>query len=98
MDNFRTAIFLLAWTFTIGLIYMVVNTMMGGYFIPIMNDIANDSSLVQDKAAYSLQTGTATTAFNVACLILVLSPYAYFFVKLLLKKESTSQPYQPGVW
>jgi hypothetical protein len=96
MDNFRTAVFVLIWTFSIGLVYMTGNTMMNGYFVPIMNKMALNSSMIQDKAAYTLQANTLTTAFNVACLILVLAPYAYFFVRLLLKKEQTSQPYYGG--
>lgn len=101
MDAFKTAIMVLAWTFLIGIIYMTVNVMVYGYVDPILTDAANQSDYV-DYDRYVERTNIIKSGFDIACFILILIPYAYLFVRLLLKREKTSPPaYMPpsgGGW
>lgn len=97
MDNFKMIIATLVWTFTVGLTYMIANTMVFGYISPTMQDIAytsrnNLTGGFVDYPRYITNTNLIKNGFNIACFILVLIPYAYLFVRLLLKKEQTATP------
>jgi len=94
MDVVRTVVFVLIWTFVVLLIYMVGNTVLFGYVSPIMDSAAASAGY---HTIYTAQnTNIAKTSFNVACFILILTPYAYLFVRLLLRREPTSPAYNPG--
>lgn len=105
MDNFKMIIVTLTWTFSVLLVYMVANTMIFGYVSPQMTSIAYQSrnNLTGGFVNYDRFTSNAfviKSSFNIACFILLLIPYAYLFVRLLLKKEQTTEPlyYPPGSW
>lgn len=106
MDTFKTVVLLMVWTFAVILIYQIANTMIFGYVDPTMQDIAyqsrdNITGGFVNYENYVARTGMIKSGFNIACFILLLVPYAYLFVRLLLKKEQTVQPYyspQPGGW
>lgn len=102
MDNFKMIVVTLVWTFTVLLTYMITNTMVFGYITPTMTDIAyqsrdNVTGGFVDYEGYISKAVMIKSGFNIACFILVLIPYAYLFVRLLLKKEQTTAPiYYPG--
>jgi hypothetical protein len=94
MDVVRTVVFVLVWTFVTLLVYMIGNTVLFGYVSPVMDDAAASAGY---STFYTPQnTNIAKTSFNVACFILILTPYAYLFVRLLFKREPTSPTYNPG--
>lgn len=96
MDTMKVGIFCLVWSFVILLIFMIVNTLVFGIVDPTLNDIANQSSYV-DYARYEARTNVIKSGFNIALFIFALIPYAYLFVRMLLKKEQQAQPaYIPG--
>lgn len=102
-DVFKIAVMTLAWTFIVGVMYMSVNVLVFGFVDPIMNQTVENASFEtpEMKARWNERTTVIKSAFNIACFILVLIPYAYLFVRLLLKKEKTSQPVyvpQGGGW
>lgn len=106
MDTYKTGVGVLVWTFMVILMYSIGNTMIFGYVEPVMDDIANVSNDSQpggfvNTDRYEAGKNVFLSAFNIACFILLLIPYAYLFVRLLLKKEATTTPYggpQPGGW
>lgn len=91
-SSYKTAVFVLIWTFQISLLYMVVNTTIFGNFIPIMDDMAANSSYV-NMTRYTQNTLVLKSGLNIALFILLLCPYIYIFGRLLLKREA--QPAQP---
>jgi len=98
MDTFKTAVIVLIWTFSVILIYTIANTMIFGYVDPTMQDIAyqsrdNITGGFVNYEQYQDRAAMIKAGFNIACFILLLIPYAYLFVRLLLKKEQTTQPY-----
>jgi len=95
MDTFKVIVLTLAWTFIVGLTYMAVNTMIFGYVYPTLNETAHATTLV-DNDRWDARTNVIVSGFNIACFILVLVPYAYLFVRLLLKREQTAPPAYGG--
>jgi hypothetical protein len=105
MDNSKIIIVTLVWTFSIGLIYMIANTMIFGYVDPAMKSIAyssrdNLTGGYVNYERYVERTNVIKASFTIGCFILVLIPYAYLFVRLLLKKEQTAVQivYGGGGW
>ncbi len=110
MDNMKVIIVTLIWTFTILVIYMIANTMLFGYIDPTMRAVAynardNDSAAAPggfvNYDRYVARTSILKTSFDISCFILILIPYAYLFVRLLLRKEQTAAPpviYPGGAW
>lgn len=97
MDTFKVGVMTLAWTFIVIVMYMIANTMLFGHVTPIMDDIANQSRTENggfvDYDNYVARTTMIKNGVNIAFFILLLIPYAYIFVRLLLKKEQTTTPY-----
>lgn len=91
MDTFKVALVVLVWTFSVLVIYMIANVMVFEYIAPTFDDIANNTSFV-DQSRYATVSNIIKTSFNTACFILLLIPYAYLFVRAILKKEQTAQP------
>lgn len=105
MDTVKIGVGVLAWTFMVILMYSIGNTMIFGYVEPVMDDIANVSNASQpggfvNTDNYELRKNMFLSGFNIACFILLLIPYAYLFVRLLLKKEQQVTTYGPtgGGW
>ena len=106
MDIYKVAVITLAWTFIVILMYMIGNTLIFGYVDPTMEDIAyqsrdNITGGFVNYENYIARTNMIKAGFNIAMLIMLLIPYAYIFVRLLLKKEQTTTPYyapQGGGW
>ena len=101
MDTAKTGLFCLVWTFVVLMIYMIVNTMLFGYVIPVFDDMAYDSrdnitGGFVNYERYQSRSFVVEVSFNVAMFILVLVPYAYLFVRYLFKREPTTQPVYPG--
>jgi len=97
MDTFQTVVIVLVWTFAVILVYSIANTMIFGYVDPTMQDMAyssrdNITGGFVNYENYVDRTNMIKAGFNIACFILLLIPYAYLFVRLLLKKEQTVQP------
>ena len=106
MDTMRVAIFCLVWSFLILLVYMIMNTVVFGIFVPEMDKAAyaarnNETGGYVDYDNYVVRTNVIKNSLHISLFIIALIPYAYLFVRLLLKKEFQTQPagyspYGPG--
>lgn len=97
MTAVKTAVYVLAWEFMVIMVFLILNTFLFGYAVPIFDDIANQSMSAEGFAAYESRSTPIKAGMLVAFFIMVLTPFAYLFVRLLLKREQTAPPYyQPG--
>lgn len=72
--------------FIIGIIsFMIFNTMIGGYFIPVFNTMVNQSDYM-NYTTYQTQTNVIVSEFWIAVFIVVAIPILYLLVRLLRRE------------
>ena len=108
IDTFKTPLFFILWVFMVFLVYVIGNTILGGYFVPIMNGVANSANNTMTAPGltstdYINKGNVLMLYFQAGCFILLLIPFLYLFVRMLMKREPANtqpsyNPYSGGNW
>ena len=80
----RTIIFAFVMIFIALLLFMIFNTVMGEYFFPTFTNISSD---MPNSGIYADQANILRNYFYLALYLMIIIPFLYILVRLLLKRE-----------
>jgi hypothetical protein len=91
MRVINVAVYGIVWIFIVFVMFQVGNYIIFQHVKPIMLNLANSTALV-NYDRYVERVNVIVAAYNIAMFILLITPFIYIFVRLLLKKEPSQQP------
>lgn len=91
----RDVIFVFIWVMAVLIIYILLNTVFGEYIFPTFDDIANQSKIesggFMNYTRYQARSNMIKSVFDYVFAIMIILPFAYLFIKYLLKREPEPQ-------
>lgn len=91
--NISLGIQVFVWIFIALLLSSIFYTIVGGYIQPTFNDMAHNTTFV-NETRYEATENVAMNTLAVVLAICIITPFAYILVRLFLKKEP--DPYSRG--
>ena len=91
----RIFVVALAMIFIGFVLFIVLNTIMSEYIFPVMDNVANSSTILNETLNYDQRAEQFKSVFFIAFFIFLAIPFIYILVRIL-KKEPEPQYYGYG--